>query len=26
RTMLKLSGFEVVEEFRTPFHVTVVAR
>ncbi len=26
RTMLMLSGFEVVEEFRTPFHVTVVAR
>ena len=26
RTMLKLSGFSVVEEFRTPFHVTVVAR
>jgi hypothetical protein len=26
RTLLKLSGFEVVEEFRTPFHVTVVAR
>jgi hypothetical protein len=26
RTMLKLSGFDVVEEFRTPFHVTVVAR
>lgn len=26
RTMLKLSGFAVVEEFRTPFHVTVVAR
>jgi hypothetical protein len=26
RTMLKLSDFEVVEEFRTPFHVTVVAR
>lgn len=26
RTMLKLSGFEVVEEHRTPFHVTVVAR
>jgi len=26
RTMLELTGFEVVEEFRTPFHVTVVAR
>ncbi len=26
RTMLTLSGFSVVEEFRTPFHVTVVAR
>ena len=26
RTMLTLSGFAVVEEFRTPFHVTVVAR
>jgi hypothetical protein len=26
RTMLMLSGFAVVEEFRTPFHVTVVAR
>jgi hypothetical protein len=26
RTMLTLSGFEVVEEHRTPFHVTVVAR
>jgi hypothetical protein len=26
RTMLKLSGFRVVEEHRTPFHVTVVAR
>jgi hypothetical protein len=26
RTMLMLSGFSVVEEFRTPFHVTVVAR
>lgn len=26
RTMLALSGFEVVEEHRTPFHVTVVAR
>lgn len=26
RTMLKLSGFDVVEEFRTPFHVTIVAR
>ncbi len=26
RTMLTLSGFDVVEEFRTPFHVTVVAR
>jgi hypothetical protein len=26
RTMLKLSGFTVVEEHRTPFHVTVVAR
>jgi len=26
RTMLKLSGFSVVEEHRTPFHVTVVAR
>jgi hypothetical protein len=26
RTMLTLSGFEVVEEFRTPFHMTVVAR
>lgn len=26
RTMLKLSGFAVVEEFRTPLHVTVVAR
>ena len=25
RTMLKLSGFAVVEEHRTPFHVTVVA-
>jgi hypothetical protein len=25
-TMLKLSGFSVMEEFRTPFHVTVVAR
>jgi hypothetical protein len=26
RTMLTLTGFEVVEEHRTPFHVTVVAR
>jgi hypothetical protein len=26
RSMLALSGFSVVEEFRTPFHVTVVAR
>ncbi len=26
RTMLTLSGFAVVEEHRTPFHVTVVAR
>jgi hypothetical protein len=26
RTMLKLTGFAVVEEHRTPFHVTVVAR
>jgi len=26
RTMLTLSGFAVLEEFRTPFHVTVVAR
>ncbi|MEJ7797019.1 MAG: methyltransferase domain-containing protein [Solirubrobacteraceae bacterium] len=26
RTMLKLSGFQVVEEHWTPFHVTVVAR
>lgn len=26
RTMLTLTGFAVVEEFRTPFHVTVVAR
>ncbi len=26
RTMLALSGFRVVEEHRTPFHVTVVAR
>lgn len=26
RTMLKLSGFAVIEEHRTPFHVTVVAR
>ena len=26
RTMLKLSGFQVVEVHRTPFHVTVVAR
>jgi hypothetical protein len=26
RSMLKLTGFSVVEEFRTPFHVTVVAR
>ncbi|MEA2157235.1 MAG: tRNA (mo5U34)-methyltransferase [Solirubrobacteraceae bacterium] len=26
RTLLMLSGFSVVEEFRTPFHVTVVAR
>ena len=26
RTMLRLSGFAVVEEHRTPFHVTVVAR
>ncbi len=26
RSMLTLSGFAVVEEFRTPFHVTVVAR
>ena len=26
RSMLMLSGFAVVEEFRTPFHVTVVAR
>jgi hypothetical protein len=26
RTMLTLSGFEVVEEHRTPLHVTVVAR
>ncbi len=26
RTMLALAGFEVAEEHRTPFHVTVVAR
>jgi hypothetical protein len=26
RTMLTLTGFQVVEERRTPFHVTVVAR
>jgi hypothetical protein len=26
RSMLALSGFAVVEEFRTPFHMTVVAR
>jgi hypothetical protein len=26
RSMLMLSGFAVVEEFRTPFHVTIVAR
>ncbi|HEX4365163.1 MAG TPA: methyltransferase domain-containing protein [Solirubrobacteraceae bacterium] len=26
RTMLQLTGFQVVEEHRTPFHVTVVAR
>jgi hypothetical protein len=26
RTMLTLSGFAVVQEFRTPFHMTVVAR
>ena len=26
RTMLKLTGFQIVEEHRTPFHVTVVAR
>ncbi|MEA2181064.1 MAG: tRNA (mo5U34)-methyltransferase [Solirubrobacteraceae bacterium] len=26
RTMLALSGFQIVEEHRTPFHVTVVAR
>ena len=26
RTMLTLSGFQVVQEHRTPFHVTVVAR
>ena len=26
RTMLTLSGFQIVEEHRTPFHVTVVAR
>jgi 2-polyprenyl-3-methyl-5-hydroxy-6-metoxy-1,4-benzoquinol methylase len=26
RTMLTLTGFEVVEEHKTPFHVTVVAR
>jgi hypothetical protein len=26
RSMLTLSGFDVVEEHRTPFHVTVVAR
>jgi hypothetical protein len=26
RTMLTLSGFDIVEEHRTPFHVTVVAR
>jgi hypothetical protein len=26
RTMLKLSGFEIVEQHRTPLHVTVVAR
>jgi hypothetical protein len=26
RTMLKLSGFGIVEEHRTPFHVTVVAK
>jgi hypothetical protein len=26
RTMLKLAGFGIVEEHRTPFHVTVVAR
>ena len=26
RTMLALSGFDVLEEHRTPFHVTVVAR
>ena len=26
RSMLMLSGFAIVEEFRTPFHVTIVAR
>jgi SAM-dependent methyltransferase len=26
RSMLELSGFAVVQEFRTPFHMTVVAR
>lgn len=26
RTMLTLTGFQIVEEHRTPFHVTVVAR
>jgi 2-polyprenyl-3-methyl-5-hydroxy-6-metoxy-1,4-benzoquinol methylase len=26
RTMLTLTGFDIVEEHRTPFHVTVVAR
>jgi len=26
RTMLALTGFQVIEEHRTPFHVTVVAR
>jgi trans-aconitate methyltransferase len=26
RTMLTLSGFQIVEEHRTPFHMTVVAR
>ena len=26
QTMLTLTGFEIVEQYRTPFHVTVVAR
>jgi len=26
RTMLTLTGFQIVEEHRTPFHVTIVAR